>query len=107
MSENNKFSKETVITSFPQRWGEHAAATDMDTMMNMTNVLDSILRHLEVRVREPITSTFALSEMIMARCLGLDFDRMEWHHERYRYLEIFEYSINYVVRRILKVRSAN
>lgn len=73
-------------------------------MLNMTNVLDSIVQHLERRVRDPITSVFALAEMITARCLGLNFDRMEWHHERYRYLEIFEHSINYVVSGSLKSR---
>ncbi|KAH8599991.1 hypothetical protein B0O99DRAFT_347159 [Bisporella sp. PMI_857] len=86
----------TVVTSFPQRWGEHAAGTDFSTFMNTTDVLDSVLRYLDSKFRDPITSASALAESIMTRCLGLSFDRMEWHHERYRYLEIFEYSINYV-----------
>ena len=66
-------------------------------MINMTDVLDSTLNRLGQRIRDPVTSVFALSEMIVARCLGLNFEKMEWAHERYRYLEIFEYSINYVV----------
>lgn len=42
-------------------------------------------------------SVFDLAELIMARCLGLNSDKKEWEYERYRYLEIFDYSINYVV----------
>jgi hypothetical protein len=89
--------EETVITSFPQRWGKHAASTETTTTINMTNVLDDILRHLAESVREPFTSAFGLSETIIARCLGLSFDPVEWYYEQYLYLEIFEYSINYVV----------
>ena len=74
-------------------------------MINMTNVLDGILRHLKERFREPITSAFGLSKIIMARRLGLNFNQVEWYHERYCYLEIFKYSINYVVSRILKARN--
>jgi len=63
----------------------------------MTNVLDSVLKHLELRNRDPLMSVFDLAELIVGRCLGLNYNAMEWAHERYPYLEIFEYSINSVV----------
>jgi len=63
----------------------------------MTNVLDSILQHLKLKTRDPLTSVFGLAELIVGRCLGLNYNAMEWAHERYPYLEIFEYSINFVV----------
>lgn len=68
-----------------------------DDMLNMTDVLDSILKHLQQKFRDPVTSVYAMSELIVARCLGLNFNYVEWAHERYRYLEIFEYSINFIV----------
>lgn len=87
---------ETVITSFPQRWGQHVKSKDEDGTIDMTNVLDSVLKHLQVRERDPITSAFDLAELIVGRCLGLNYDAMEWAYERYPYLEIFDYSINSV-----------
>ncbi|KAF9873836.1 hypothetical protein CkaCkLH20_08570 [Colletotrichum karsti] len=56
----------------------------------------SILDRLKQKYRAPVTSVFDLAELIMARCLGLNFDKIEWEYERHRYLEIFDYSINYV-----------
>lgn len=65
--------------------------------MAMKNVLDTILDHLKRKNRNTITSVFDLAELIMARCLGLNFNKVEWDHERYTDLEIYEYSVNYVV----------
>lgn len=64
----------------------------------MSNVIDSILKHLKLKHRDPLTSVFNLAELIVGRCLGLNYNALEWAHERYPYLEIFEYSINSVVR---------
>ena len=93
-----KSSLETIVTSFPQRWDDsmdkiRAGSDILDTR----NILDSVLAHLRRKNRSPINSVFDLSELIMTRCLGLNFDQVEREHERYPYLEIFDYSVNYVV----------
>ena len=66
-------------------------------ILDTRNILDSVLAHLRRKNRSPINSVFDLSELIMTRCLGLNFDQVEREHERYPYLEIFDYSVNYVV----------
>ncbi|RDW87897.1 hypothetical protein BP5796_03591 [Coleophoma crateriformis] len=85
--------EKTIVTSFPQRWGGRSSTDEADNLVNMTNVIDSMITHLKRKARDPIISVNSFSEMIIARCLGLDFNSIKWQHERYRYLEIFEHSI--------------
>ncbi|RDW72868.1 hypothetical protein BP6252_06775 [Coleophoma cylindrospora] len=91
--DNKCYVSETIVTSFPQRWGGRSSTDEADNLVNMTNVIDSMITHLKKKARDPIMSVNSLSEMIIARCLGLDFNSIKWQHERYRYLEIFEHSI--------------
>ncbi|KAK1671862.1 hypothetical protein BDP55DRAFT_675020 [Colletotrichum godetiae] len=89
-------NQKTVVTSFPQRWDNTKGSSRDNRILDTGNVLDSVLTRLKQKERTPIGSVFDLSELIMARCLGLNYERIEWEYERYRYLEIFDYSINYV-----------
>lgn len=88
---------ETVITSFPQRWDSRKGQPRDNPILDTGNVVERILDRLMKKHRAPITCVFDLAELIMAQCLGLNYDRIEWEYERYRYLEIFDYSISYVV----------
>lgn len=88
---------DTIVTSFPQCWGSSKGQSRENDILDTRNVVDCILDHLRQKERSPIVSVFDLAELIMARCLSLNSDRMEWEYERHRYLEIFDYSINYVV----------
>ncbi|KAJ3958269.1 hypothetical protein N0V92_005146 [Colletotrichum tropicale] len=97
---------ETVVTSFPQRWDIRKGQPRENNVLDTRNVLDSILARLKEKKRRPIVSVFDLAEVIMARCLGLHADKMEWEHERYRYLEIFDYSINYVANEEIRCFNA-
>lgn len=89
---------DTLVTSFPQRWDVTTSKSDGGNILDMRNLLDTILDRLKQKTRPPITSVFELAELIMARCLGLNLNKVEWEHERYPYLEIYDYSVNYVVR---------
>lgn len=86
-----------IITSFPQSWDNTRDKREVREIIDTRDVLDSILDRLQQKERSPVTSVFNLAELIMALCLGLNSDSMEWEHERYRYLEIFAHSINEVV----------
>lgn len=88
--------RKTVVTSFPQRWDIKKGQPRDNNILDTGNILDSILNRLKQKERSSVMSVFDLAELIMARCLGLNSDKKEWEYERYRYLEIFDYSINYV-----------
>lgn len=96
-----RYFLETIVTCFPQRWGRQSLTNEADELLNMTNVIDSMTTYLKKKARDPITSVDTLSEMIIAQCLGLNLNSIEGHHERYRYLEIFEHSIKFMVLYIL------
>ncbi|KAJ3561999.1 hypothetical protein NPX13_g8733 [Xylaria arbuscula] len=86
----------TIITCFPQKWGDDDTSDDIAHILDTTNILDSVLERLNVKLREPIMSVYELTDVILARCLGLPFDSTQWANEQQRYLEIFAHSINYV-----------
>ena len=95
----------TMVTSFPQRSEEKLKETDTDDSIDMTNVIDRVMEHIELKNREPLTSVYDLAELIVGQCLGLNQDAMEWEHERHRYLEIFDHSINMIVSRFFPVEN--
>lgn len=85
------FLLETVITSFPRRWG----APEKDD----PDVLQSILRHLDTRDRDAITSAQDLVAVITSHCLEV-FHRCR-HKDDLQFLDFFESSIGKVVSRSL------
>lgn len=92
--ETNHFLLETVITSFPQRWGASKKDDPKDP-----DVLQSILRHLGTRDRDAITSAQDLVALITSHCLDV-FYRCR-HEDDLQFLEFFESSIGKVVSRSL------
>lgn len=94
----NYFKTETIITCFPKGWGNAKYMKDNASILDTIDILESVLRRLRKKFRNPVLSVTELADLIVTRCLGLHFDEELWETERHRHLEIFDYSIHYIVR---------
>ena len=81
---------DTVITSFPQKWGQ--SGLDYDD-----GVLGTLLKHLDSSDRSPITSVYDLVTLITTHCSNV-FDRSRATGKLPLH-EYFESSIGAVVSR--------
>lgn len=86
-----------MVTCFPKRWGEKKTYKSDNSILDTTDILDSVLTRLKRKYRSPISSVSEIADLIVTRCLGLHFDEELWETERHRYLELFDYSIHNIV----------
>ncbi|KAE9362676.1 hypothetical protein N431DRAFT_144786 [Stipitochalara longipes BDJ] len=80
----------TVITSFPQRWTEKKK--DILDPDNRTDVLDSMLRHLDQHA-EGVRTGFDLARIIFTKCSTLCFDATRHRSQYLQFPEFYEMSI--------------
>ena len=76
--------RDTVITSFPQRWEQ--------PRNDPLNVLEGIIEDVNSKTREPVKNVFELAMTISGRCFGT-FDRHRKGDEEFQFMDMFEASI--------------
>jgi hypothetical protein len=80
---------DTVITGFPQKWGQSSLAQPDGSIVGMIN------KHLNSDNREPISSVFDLVTLITTHCSNV-FDRSRYS-QKLELHDCFESSIGAVV----------
>lgn len=79
---------DTLITSFPQRWGQ-TDSVDYNAVKE-ADIAGLIEKELSNENRAPLESTYDMMFLVLDICTGILYDRAIQRNEKLRFLEFFE-----------------
>jgi hypothetical protein len=86
---------DTIITSFPQRWGL-TAAHDQNPVRD-ADIAGMIAKELSNQDRDPLDTPYDMMILIIELCTNVLFDQAVHRNEKLRFFEFFERKIQQVV----------